>query len=151
MTRPWHRFYITILACTAVAVLSGCSAGQGPGISVSDPMARPSPLAGGTGGAFMVIRNGGRQADRLRSASTPAASSVELHETVNDNGVMRMVPQPDGWAIEPGAELVLEPGGKHLMLIDLDRPLQAGDMIELTLNFDKAGPVKVAVPVKAPD
>jgi copper(I)-binding protein len=149
--RPRLRLHIAILACAAVAVLSGCTLGQEPGISVSDPMARPSPLVGGTGGAFMVIRNGGRQADRLGSASTPAARVVELHETVNDNGVMRMVPQPEGWQIEPGGALVLEPGGKHLMLIDLVNRLQAGDTIELTLNFDKAGPVKVAVPVKSPE
>jgi copper(I)-binding protein len=63
--------------------------------------------------------------------------------------VMRMVPQPDGWEIAPGGELVLKPGGKHVMLMGLVRPLEPGATIEITLNFDKAGPVKVQVPVKA--
>jgi hypothetical protein len=135
-----------VLACGALFLSAGCSAGQG--IAITDPMARPAPLEGGTGGAFMTIRNASGQADRLRSASSPAARVVELHETVNDNGVMRMVPQPDGWQISPGGELELKPGGKHIMLIDLVRPLQAGMTIEITLNFDKAGLIKVQAPVR---
>jgi periplasmic copper chaperone A len=144
-----HTIRPFVLLCAALIVLAACSAGGRQGIAVSDPMARPAPLEGGTGGAFMTLRNGGSQADRLRSAASPAAKMVELHETVDNNGVMRMVPQPDGWEIAPGADLVLKPGGKHLMLIDLRRPLQPGETIEITLNFDKAGQVKVQVPVKA--
>jgi periplasmic copper chaperone A len=142
-----HRFQLAALVGVALVVLSACASGRG--ITISDPMARPSPLEGGTGGAFMAIRNNGGQADRLRSASSPVARAIELHETIDDNGVMRMVPQPDGWEIGPGGELLLKPGGKHLMLFDLARPLQAGETIEITLNFDKAGAVKVQVPVKA--
>ena len=124
---------------------ASCSAGQG--IIITEPMARPSPLEGGTGGAFMIIQNAGREADRLRSATSSAAEAVELHETVNDNGVMRMVAQPEGWAIDPGVRLELKPGGKHIMLIGLVQPLEPGDTIEITLNFDRAGPMRVQVPV----
>jgi periplasmic copper chaperone A len=144
-----HGIRLFVALCAALIVLAACSAGGRQAVSVSDPMARPSPLESGTGGAFMTLRNGGSQADRLRSAASPAAKVVELHETVDDNGVMRMVPQQDGWEIAPGADLVLKPGGKHLMLIDLRRPLQPGETIEITLTFDKAGQVKVQVPVKA--
>jgi periplasmic copper chaperone A len=137
---------LAVVICLTLLLLAACSAGQG--IVITDAMARPAPLEGGTGGAFMTIRNASGQADRLRSASSPAASSVELHETVDDNGVMRMVPQPDGWEVAPGGRLELKPGGKHIMLIGLVRPLKAGDTIELTLNFDKAGAIRVQVPVK---
>jgi copper(I)-binding protein len=145
----WRKTQLSVLLCAVLIVLAACSAGGGQAITISDPLARPSPLEGGTGGAFMTIRNSGSQADRLRSAASPAAKMVELHETVDDNGVMRMVPQPDGWEIAPGGELVLKPGGKHVMLMGLVRPLEPGATIEITLNFDKAGPVKVQVPVKA--
>jgi periplasmic copper chaperone A len=145
----WPGARLSVLVCATLVVLAACSAGQGQGIEISAPMARPSPLEGGTGGAFVTVHNGGREADRLRSAASPAAKTVELHETVDDNGVMRMAPQPDGWEIAPGGELVLKPGGRHLMLIDLVRPLEPGAIIEITLNFDRAGPIKVQVPVKA--
>ena len=141
-----QRTFTAVLVCVTLLLTAACSAGQG--ISITDPMARPSPLEGGTGGAFMIIRNGGGQGDRLRSATSPAAQVVELHETVDDNGVMRMVPQPDGWELGPGSQLELKPGGKHIMLINLVRPLKPGDTIEVNLNFDKAGPIKVQVPVK---
>jgi hypothetical protein len=123
-----------------------CSAEQG--IVITEPIARPSPLEGGTAGAFMPIRNAGGQADRRRSAASPTAPVVELHETVNDKGVMRMVPQPDGWEISPGSLLELKPGGKHVMLIGLVHPLNAGETIEITLNFEKAGAIRVKMPVK---
>jgi copper(I)-binding protein len=144
-----HRPWLSGLVCIALVVLSACSAVRGTGIAISDPMARPSPLEGGTGGAFLTIRNNGGAPDRLRSASSPVAQTVELHETVDDNGVMRMAPQPDGWEIAPGGDLVLKPGGKHIMLMGLRHPLQPGETIEITLNFDKAGPIKLQVPVKA--
>jgi periplasmic copper chaperone A len=145
----WRKTPLTVLVCATLVVLAACAAGGSQRIAIADPMARPSPLEGGTGGAFMTVRNSGGEADRLRSASSPAAKVVELHETVDDNGVMRMVPQPNGWEIAPGGKLVLEPGGKHLMLIDLRQPLVSGATIEITLNFDRAGPVRVQVPVKA--
>jgi hypothetical protein len=44
---------------------------------------------------------------------------------------------------------VLKPGAKHIMLIDLVRPLESGTTIEITLHFDRAGPITVQVPVKA--
>jgi periplasmic copper chaperone A len=135
-------------AVVVAALLLAVACSSNAGIVVTDPMGRPAPLEGGTGGAFMTVRNESGQADRLRSAASPAAQAVELHETVDDNGVMRMVPQPDGWEVAPGGRLELKPGGKHIMLVGLVRPLKAGDTIEITLNFDKAGAIKVQVPVK---
>ena len=142
-----HWMFAAVLMCATLFLSAACSTGHG--IVVADPMARPSPLEGGTGGAFMTIRNGTGQTDRLRSAASPAARVVELHETVDDNGMMRMVPQPEGWEIEPGGQLELKPGAKHIMLVDLVRPLEPGTTIEIALNFDRAGSIKVQVPVKA--
>jgi copper(I)-binding protein len=142
----WRRKALAAILTGAALVLAACLNGRG--IVITDPMARPAPLEGGTGGAFMTIRNESGQADRLRSADSPAAQSVELHETVDDTGVMRMVPQPDGWEVAPGGRLELKPGGKHIMLLGLVRPLKAGDTIEITLNFDKAGEIRVQAPVK---
>jgi copper(I)-binding protein len=142
---PWPEVLAAVLVGAAL-LLAACSAGEG--IVITDAMARPAPLEGGTGGAFLTVRNESGKADRLRSAASPASQTVELHETVDDHGVMRMVPQPDGWEVAPGERLELKPGGKHIMLIGLVRPLKAGDTIEITLNFEKAGAIRVQVPVK---
>jgi hypothetical protein len=118
------------------------------GVVIKDPFARASPAGAPTGGAFMTIVNNG-QADRLVSASSPAAGTVELHETVDENGVMKMVPRPEGWQIPVGGSLELKPGGKHIMLINLTAPLEAGKTIQITLNFEKAGAKTIEIPVKA--
>ncbi len=119
----------------------------GDALRVENPMSRPSPLMAGTGAAYMMIVNPTEMADRLVAVSSPAAKVGEIHETVNDGGVMRMVPQPDGFEIPAKSVLELKPGGKHLMLIDLVAPLEIGQEIELTLTFEKAGEMVITVPV----
>ena len=67
-------------------------------------------------------------------------AAVELHESINDNGVMKMEPHPEGFEIPAGGTLELKPGGKHVMLLGLVKPLAVGDTIELTLNFEGQRP-----------
>lgn len=128
--------------------VEGETAGQ---LRILEARARPAPLAGGTGAVFLTVFNGSDDEERLLSAASPAAATVELHETINDNGVMRMRPQPEGFVISPGSVLTLAPGGKHLMLIDLAAPLAVGDTVELTLQFAQAGEQVIQVPVVAMD
>jgi len=118
-------------------------------LRVLEARARPAPVAGGTGAAFLTLFNGSDDEERLLGASSPAAATVELHETINDNGVMRMRPQPEGFVIPPRGVLRLAPGGKHLMLMGLAAPLAAGDTVELTLQFAQAGEQVIQVPVMA--
>ena len=119
----------------------------GDALRVENPMSRPSPLVAGTGAAYMMIVNPTEMADRLVAVSSPAAKVGEIHETVNDGGVMRMIPQPDGFEIPAKSVLELKPGGKHLMLIYLVAPLEIGQEIELTLTFEQAGEMIITVPV----
>lgn len=135
------------LLILALIVFAACTQA---GIAVNDPFARPSPGEGSTGGAFMSIVNNTNQPDRLISAQCPVAKVVELHETVNVDGVMSMQPRPAGFELPARSTLELKPGGKHVMLMGLTAPLKAGDTVEVTLNFEKAGAVKVQVPVNMP-
>jgi copper(I)-binding protein len=73
---------------------------------------------------------------------------VELHETIEQDGVMSMIPRPDGFPLPAGATLELKPGGKHVMLMGLVNPLAPGQTYQLTLNFEKAGPITIEVPVR---
>ena len=65
-----------------------------------------------------------------------------------NNGVMTMRPLDKGLAIEPGKTVKLAPGGYHLMLMDLKSPLKQGDKLPVTLEFEKAGKVKVSFDVQ---
>ena len=136
------------LLCISSLLVAACVPASG-GVVVKDAFARASPMGAQTGAAFATIVNNGQAADRLVSASSPAAETVELHETVDENGVMKMVHHPEGWEIPSGGTLELKPGGKHIMLIDLTAPLKAGKKIQVTLNFEKAGAQTIDVPVQA--
>ena len=64
-----------------------------------------------------------------------------------DNGVMKMRPVEGGLEVKPSESVTLKPGGFHIMLVDLKHPLEAGKTVEVTLQFEKAGTVKVELPV----
>jgi copper(I)-binding protein len=121
------------------------------GVQVRDPKARPSPLAGGNGAVYFLLHNGTDAPIRFSGAETPAADAVEIHETVDDNGTMRMRQLVDGIALAPDESATLAPGGLHMMLIGLAAPLVEGATISVTLHFDGADDLTVEVPVVSMD
>lgn len=111
--------------------------------------ARATPEGAPNGAVFGFLVNLTGTADRLISASTDVAEVVEFHETViGDGDVMQMRPLEDGFAVEANHFLQLQPGGLHIMLINLRQPLEAGSTFELVLNFEHAGAVSLSVPVR---
>ena len=88
----------------------------------------------------MVLRNAGAGADRLLSASSPAAAKVELHVHINDNGVMKMR-EVRGYDVPARGSFELKPGGAHLMFIDIKRPFKEGEKLPVKLKFEKAGEI----------
>jgi copper(I)-binding protein len=119
-------------------------------IEVADAWARPTIGEGRTTAAYMTIANKSDTGDMLKSASTPKAKAVELHQTtMSADGVMQMRKVEGAVPIEAGASLVLKPGGTHLMLLGLEDALKAGEKLILTLEFANAGPIDVVVPVSA--
>ncbi len=106
--------------------------------------------SGEVSAAYMLIENRGA-ADRLLSATTDAAGVVEIHMTqVDEQGVMRMRPLAEGLEIPANGSVALEPGGYHIMLMDLQRALAAGDTVELTLQFESGKAITVSAEVRAP-
>ena len=119
-------------------------------IEVAGAWARPTIGQGTTSAAYMTIANKGDRGDMLKSARTPKAKAVELHQTtMTADGVMQMRKIEGAVPIEAGASLVLKPGGTHLMLLGLEDALRAGEELILTLEFVNAGAVDVVVPVSA--
>lgn len=117
-------------------------------VAISEAWVRPSIGDVAVTAAYMSVTNGGRVDDVLLSAKSARAKRVEIHETtMTDDGVMQMRPLPDGLTIPAGGSTSLKPGGAHLMVIGLDGKLAEGDELPLTLEFEKAGPIEVTVPV----
>jgi len=137
---------LVVLATLALAACGG-SGGTTGGITVSDAWARTSPMMERAGAAYMVLQNNGAAEDKLLSVESDVAKTIELHETKEMNGMMQMSPVPN-IPVPAGGKTELKPGGLHVMLIGLNRELQAGDKVQLTLNFEKAGKVPVTAEVK---
>ena len=118
-------------------------------ITIERPWARASAPGQTVGGGFMTILHQGATEDRLVSATTPIAREVQIHTMNMDGGVMRMRPVEGGLTIPAGGRVVLQPGGLHLMFMELSAPLAAGSTFPVTLRFANAGDIKVEFNVEA--
>jgi copper(I)-binding protein len=74
------------------------------------------------------------------------AATAEMHETVMDNGAMKMQPVASV-DLPAGKSVKFAPGGLHVMLLQLATPLKVGTALDLTLVLQKAGEVTISVPV----
>jgi len=114
-------------------------------VSVTDVWARATMPGQKVSGAYMRIQS---DVDaRLVSASSPAVPRVEVHEMKMDGDVMRMR-EVKAIDLPKGKTVSLEPGGFHIMLMNLPKPIAAGDMIPLTLVIESGG-TRQTVEVKA--
>lgn len=117
-------------------------------VSVEQPWSRATPPGSTIGVGFMMLRNAGSAAARVVGASTPVAGRVEMHVTTRDGDVMTMR-QVESFAIPAGGVVELKPGGAHLMLTGLRRPLKQGERVPLTLKLESGGELRVDLTVEA--
>lgn len=117
------------------------------GIEIADAWARPG-REDGTSAIYMNILNGSSQQDTLVSISSPVAGMAEVHESYEqEEGMMGM--RPVDTVIAPAKNILsLEPGGLHIMLMQLNRALAEGDSIEFKVEFANAGEKNVTVSVQ---
>jgi copper(I)-binding protein len=115
-------------------------------ITIKEPWARAT-VGAGAGAAFFAIDNAGATPDRLVGASSPVSKTTELHTHIRDGEVMRMR-QIDAIDVPAKATTTLQPGGLHIMFMQMAEPLAAGGSFPLTLRFAEAGEVTVTVQVK---
>jgi copper(I)-binding protein len=127
--------------------LAACSA-PGPKISARDGWARETGSAA-TAAAYVTIENKGG-ADELTGVRSTIGEAM-LHESSMEGGVMRMrlIEAGQGLVVPSNGKLGLAPGGAHVMITGLKKPLEAGDRFGLTLQFAKAGPKRVEITVKS--
>lgn len=139
---------------------AACGAPSGPDVRADDAWARPAKAVGetetgesgmaGTGAVFLLLVNDGGEADRLVGGETGVAEVVEIHETVMEGEVMKMRMLPDGLQVPAKGEVLLKPGGYHVMLIGMKQDLKVGDQFAVELQFEKSGTITVEPEVREP-
>jgi hypothetical protein len=127
----------------------GSASAQSPNaIAIKEAWSRATPGGAKVGAGYVTIENTGGKADRLLGAESEVAARVEIHEISESGGVSKMAPV-EALAVAPGARLEFKPGGYHLMLVDLKRPLKQGERFSGILRFEGAGRVNVEFEVRA--
>jgi len=133
-------------------VLAGCGEPAAPSegadeaapvaeVTASNAWCRPSPNGAKAGACYVTLMS--ETDDRLMGGKTPFAAALEVHDMTTEGGVMRMSRMGAGMELRQGQAVMLAPGGKHLMLIELTQPLVAGETVPLTLEFASAPAVTV--------
>ena len=116
-------------------------------IQIRHPWSRATPPGAKVAAGYMEIRNVGSQPDRLLSVTSAAAQRVEMHVTQRDGEVMKMQ-QVQAFEIPARERTTLRPGGSHLMLVDLSRPLKKGERFTMTLRFERTGELEIELEVQ---
>lgn len=115
-------------------------------IEITAPWARPTANTNTPGGVFFTITNHGLMAATLTGVKSNIAHMAHLHKTGNEGGMMTM-DMVDEVVIAAGESFIFAPGGHHIMLMGLTEKLTKGNIFNLTLTFEKAGEIVIAVPV----
>jgi copper(I)-binding protein len=119
-------------------------------LEIVHPWSRATPEGAAVAAGYLTIKNHGKEADRLVSATGEIAAMTQVHEmAVDDKGVMTMKELPHGLEIPAGGEVTLKPGSYHIMFMKLKAPAKEGQSFTGTLTFAQAGTVEVDYAVEA--
>ena len=148
MTSILSRLAYAVLLSAMLAVPACAEEVKAGDLVITQAWGRATPGGAKVAGGYLTIENKGSAPDRLIGGSADVATKVQVHEMATSNGVMTMRPLEGGLTIEPGKTVKLAPGGYHLMMLDLKHPLKQGDKLPVTLEFEKAGKVKVSLDIQ---
>ena len=119
---------------------------QANNIVIENPYIRESIPGNNITSAYMTITNGSTKPITLTSVISPISKQIEIHNHLMENGLMKMRQIP-ALTIQPNNSVTLQPMGLHLMMLDLDKSITAGEKVTLTLNFKHAPSQTLTVPV----
>lgn len=114
-------------------------------LEISDVWARKTRRTT-SAAVYLKVHNGTETVESITDVSSPIANMATLHLSQEVDGVMRMDMQ-DSVPVPVGATVAFEPGGLHIMLMGLSKPLAEGDVFPVTLSFEQAGDITVYVDV----
>jgi len=144
MAKPITLFMLVFFTLSALPAFAGTAADE---VDVLDPWAREVPPVMSSSAGFLSLKNTGSVEHKLVSASSDAAGVAELHTHINNNGVMQMRPV-ENIPVAPGETTELKPGGLHIMLMMLTKPLVAGEQLDITLTFEDGSSKQVQAEVR---
>jgi periplasmic copper chaperone A len=139
-------FFVVVVFGATVPVLAHDYTADG--LKIDHPWARPTIGTLRVTAAYLILENQSGKSDKLVSASAAIADRVELHESVVEDGVVKMKHLPNGLEIPSGEKVELKPKGLHLMVMGLKQPLAVGDSFPMTLKFADRGDVDVEVKIE---
>jgi copper(I)-binding protein len=131
----------------AMALTLAAARAADSGLVVLQSRATASLPGAGNSAVYLTLHNVGSQADRLLAASSPQAAKVEMHATMMMSGGTARMHSLSAIDVPLGGTVSMAPGGTHLMVTGVKQPLQAGSKLSLTLKFEKAGAMTIAVPI----
>lgn len=153
LTDP-HRITTRVLVaivCAAAPLVAACGSSEASTdrpIAVSDAWSLATAIGQPNGAVYFAVTSAAD--DTLEHVSVPdtIADHTELHEAVTTaNGAVAMQEMTSGVPLGAGTAVTFTPGGMHVMLVDLARPLVVDDTFEITLQFSKADPITLPVVV----
>jgi copper(I)-binding protein len=142
-SRPSRHSFIASLGA-GLSLLNTAALAE---VKVTDPWIAEAPPTAMALAAFMVLENDGDAPRSLVAAEARGFDRIELHQSIEENGVHRMIRQEE-IRIPANGRTPLEPGGYHVMLIGIQEPLKAGDEVPMRLIFADGENRQVEVPVR---
>lgn len=142
MSRSIRQFAVFLSATFALTAFAADTS-----LSIVEPYVRLAPPGAQATGAFMLIKNSGTVDRKLVNAESTAAKTVQLHNHINENGIMKMR-QVENIDVKANAQAELKPGSYHIMLIDIKTELKEGDTVPITLIFDDGSKTSIEAPVR---
>ncbi|MCC7054332.1 MAG: copper chaperone PCu(A)C [Gemmatimonadaceae bacterium] len=138
---------VTTLSAVSAGALSA-QATPAAAVTATGAWVREAPAGRKVTAIFLTAQNTSGTARSIVSGSTDVSDTLELHEMKRENGMMRMSPV-SSIVVPANGKAELRPGGLHLMLFGLKRPLVAGDSVHVTLTLDSGARVSFVAPVRA--
>ena len=140
---------MVIIALTLTAPSLTYAHGKADDLVIENAWGKPN--FGPNGAAYLKITNNGSKKIELIEAISPVSNRVELHEHINQDGVMRMRRIKDAITIESKETITFEPAGKHIMLFNMKDKFKAGANFPLTLKFKNGKHKDITVKILSGD
>lgn len=139
--KSWIGYCITVFAVLfSATVVAG-------DLQVTSSWARASIPGATNGAAYVSLSNEQSEAKTIVEVASNVSKKTELHKHVHEQGMMKMVHVPE-LEIASGESLEMKPGGYHIMLFNLQQPLESGNQITLTFKFSDDESQDVSIDVR---
>ena len=145
LIKPWIAMVLIAVAGANGAVAQTSESGS---IRIEGAWVRETPIGGNSGGGYMWIVNSSSEPDRLVAAESSAAESIELKQVSYVGDVMQTRDLQNGIEIPAKGEIRLRWDASYLLFVGLKEPFAPRQTIEASLNFEKAGTIKVQFGVR---